>query len=421
MTSTAWLSKRARALEPSVILRIAADVQRRKAAGQTIANLTVGDFDGRAFPIAPELADAIARAMAAGANTYPPLEGVRALREAIVEHTEATHGFRVPLESVLVGSGARPFCFATYQCLLDPGDVVVYGAPSWSNEDYSALSGARSIVVETVAERGFLPTATELEPLLPQARLLCLNTPLNPTGTAFDEPTLCAILELVVRENHARLAVDRAPLFVMYDQVYSELTFDGVAHVHPSRVLPEADPYVITIDAISKGLAATGLRVGWAFVPEPLFAPIRDVVCHAGAWAPTPIQVATAGFLHSDAGRRHRQSVRAELQRRMHCLTRGLAALRSEGAPVDYVEPRGGLYVAVRFDWKGRRHRGTTIENDEATRRLLLETAGVAVIPFSAFFAREDSGWFRISVGAADTAELERACEGVRKVIAELE
>src|SRR5262249_12885472 len=151
--------------------------------------------------------------------------------------------------------------------------------------------------------------------------LLALNSPLNPTGAAYDAEKLGTILRLVLDENRARLRAGRPPLFVLYDQVYSEMMLDEGRHPHPALLVPEGLPWVVTVDAISKSLAATGLRVGWAFVPDSLFPRIRDLVCHAGAWAPTPVQVATARFLGSDDARQHRAAVRKEVARRMDALT----------------------------------------------------------------------------------------------------
>jgi len=388
--------------------------------GEPLRILRLGTLNGGGFPTPAGLADGIAAAIAAGATTYPPMEGLLELREAIIAHTERTHGLRVPIENVLVASGARPFIFGTYQCVLDPGDVVVCGSPAFQTEEYSAMAEARSVAVDCPPERGFMPSVTELAPFLREARLLSLNSPLNPTGTVLDAATLGPILALVVEENRARLRDGRPPLFVPYDQVYSEPVYDGITHLHPAVGQPEAAPWIVTVDAITKNLAATGLRVGWGFVPPALVDSMRDIVSQTGAWAPTPIQLATARFLVSGGAARHREAVRAELQRRMRTLVSGLDEIRAASSLVDYVAPQAGLFVAVRFPWIGRRYRGVGIENEEEIRRLLLDRADVAFVPFSAFSRTKGDGWFRASVGAVDAGQLEAACHRIRAIVDEL-
>lgn len=407
-------------MHPSRILAIAADVRQRQRAGRPIANFTVGDFDTRAFPLAPAFRAAIDAAFAAGATSYPPLAGHEALREAIVAHEEAAHGVRLPLESVLVASGARPFLYGTFQCVLDPGDVVVYAAPSWSNEEFAALAGARSVLVQSKAENAFQPTLDDLRPYLGEARLVCLNTPLNPSGTAMREDNVRAIFEAVVRENEERQARGARPLFVIFDQVYGELMFGGARHAHPLKVVPAARPWTVIVDAISKSLAATGLRVGWGFVPPVLFSALRDVVCHSGAWAPTPIQVALASFLPSKEAAEYRATIRAELARRITALLGHVERMRAAGYAIESITPDGGIYVTLRLPIVGRSFRGQRIESDEAARVLLLEHADVALVPFDAFCAADSSGWYRASVGAVDVPTIDRACASIEAVLREL-
>jgi len=160
------LSERVRGLIGSEILKIAGDIRELKAAGHTICNLTVGDFDTRQFPIPRVLAEGIARAYDSGETNYPPSDGVLDLRRSIVEFVEREWGARYPIESVLVASGARPILYAAYRCVLNPGDRVIYPVPSWNNNHYCHLVGARGVPVATRPENGFLPTADELAPHL---------------------------------------------------------------------------------------------------------------------------------------------------------------------------------------------------------------------------------------------------------------
>ncbi|MGH7633750.1 MAG: pyridoxal phosphate-dependent aminotransferase, partial [Gemmatimonadaceae bacterium] len=228
--------------------------------------MTVGDFSPREFPAPAELVAGIQEALRAGETNYPPSSGLPELRTAIASFYGGRLGLELTAENVVVASGARPAIYATYRTVLDPGDVVVYAAPSWNNADYCQIVGATPRPVVCPASDSFLPTRAALEGPVRGARLLVLNSPLNPSGTAFDADTLRDICELVVAEN-ARRGPSERPLFLLYDQVYWMLTLGDTRHVHPSIVCPDVEPYVITIDAISKAFAATGVRVGWLTAP----------------------------------------------------------------------------------------------------------------------------------------------------------
>ncbi len=128
-------------------------------------------------------------------------------------------------------------------------------------------------------------------------RKLCLNSPLNPTGTAFTREDLLGICEAVLEENEGRARRGERPLFLLYDQIYWMLCFGGVKHVTPPELIPEMARYTVFVDGISKGFAATGLRVGWAVGPVDVISRMSDELGHVGAWAPRAEQVATVGLL----------------------------------------------------------------------------------------------------------------------------
>lgn len=403
----AGLSALARSLKGSEILRIAADVRALIASGQPVCNLTVGDFDPRQFPIPGPLREGIQRALSTGETNYPPSDGLPALRAAVQEYVERDHAVRYPVEGIMITSGGRPAIYAAYRCLLDPGDAVVYGVPSWNNDYYAIMCGAREVPVRGRPVTGFLPTAEDLAPHLGGATLLSLCSPNNPTGTVLDAEILRDILEAVVQENVRRGARGRRPLFVLYDLMYGSLVFGGAVNAHPLALVPDAAPWVVTLDGISKAFAATGLRVGWATAAPAIIARMRDLLGHVGAWAPRPEQVATAAWLRDPAGiAAFRAEMDAALESRLAALFDGWNRLKSEGYPVDVVRPQGAMYVSLRLDLIGRTVNGTRIDTDDQLRRLLLERAGIAVVPFQAFGLAEQSGWSRLSCGAVSLEDI---------------
>ncbi|HEX9894816.1 MAG TPA: aminotransferase class I/II-fold pyridoxal phosphate-dependent enzyme, partial [Gemmatimonadales bacterium] len=379
------LSELVRGMTGSEVLRIAAEVRRLISSGRSVCNLTVGDFDPKHFPIPPELLAATHQALAAGETNYPPSDGILPLREAVVEWTADTNGVRYPIESVLIAAGVRPVLYAAFRVVVDPGDVVVYGVPSWNVNHYVWLTGGRAAVIAAERERGFHPTLEEIAPHLDQAAMVCLCSPANPTGTMMDPAELARITEAVVEENLRRQSQGRKALFLLWDQVYGSLVF-GAQHAHPVALVPASAPWVIALDGISKAFAATGLRVGWAFAAPAVAARMRDFLGHVGAWAPRPEQVATSRFLRdATAIRSFRERMDAGILARLNALHQGFTALRQAGYPVDCVRPQGAIYLALGLDLVGKTFGGRVVATNDDIRKLLLEEAGLAVVPFQAF------------------------------------
>ena len=413
------LSGMAKGLVGSEILRIAAEIRTAVTAGQKIANFTVGDFLPREFPIPDRLRDGTLRALAAGETNYPPSDGVLRLREAVREFWRDRLQIEVPLQSVVIAGGSRPVIYATYRALIEPGDTVVYPVPSWNNNHYCHLVGAKGIALETDPEHGFLPTASSLRPLLKSARLIALNTPLNPAGTVLSPSEVVRICEAIVEENRRRDRSGGKPLYLLYDQVYWMLTFGSARHEIPVRAVPEVARYTVFVDGISKSFAATGVRVGWCIGPHAVIGAIRDILGHVGAWAPRAEQVATAELLRDQPAMDAyvRQHV-GRLQERLDRLHEGFSRMAQAGLPVRDIPPQGAIYLSVKFDLIGKRGFRT---NDEV-RRYLLDEAGFAVVPFQAFGLSGENGWFRLSVGAVSVREIDEALPRVeaalRKAIA---
>ena len=391
----------------SLILKVATDVRARAASGHRICDFTIGDFDSRQFPIPATLRDGIVTALRAGETNYPAGPGMPALREAIRVYARERLGVDYPLESVLVTSGARPVLYSAYRTLVDPGDRVVFPVPSWQNSYYCHLVGAREVPVACGAAADFLPTRASLERELRGARLLVLNSPVNPTGTMFEASALGAICDLVLEEN-ARRAGDERPLYLLYDQVYWMLTFAAVPHVTPVALRPAMAPYTVSVDAISKSFAATGLRVGWALGPPDVIRYMGDLVVHMGASAPRAEQIATAELLRSgEAIAEYHGTLQRGLKQRLDALYAGLRAMREAGLPVDATVPAGAIYLSARFARVGLEPPGRArLETNDDILAYLLDEAGFAAVPFQAFDVPEESGWFRLSVGAVSLADI---------------
>jgi aspartate aminotransferase len=402
----------------SEILRIAGEIRAMTEAGQRVCNLTVGDFSPAEFRIPKFLESEIAEALRLGETNYPPSNGLAPLRESVRRFYERGLGLQYPASSVLITSGSRPGIYGTFRTIVDRGDRVVFPVPSWTNNHYTYLTGAVAVPVATTRDTAFLPTRALLAPVIRGARLLSLNSPLNPTGTAFTAETLGGICDLVLEENARRRAGER-PLFVMYDQVYWMLTFGDTRHVDPVSLRPEMAPYTIYVDGVSKAFAATGVRVGWVVGPQDIIDSMNNFLGHVGTWAPRPEQVATAKLLDApNEVSAYGQQITAGVRQRLDALYDGIIAMRADGLPVDATAPMGAIYLSARFALNGKRTAdGETLRTNDEVRRYLLKAAGFAVVPFQAFGVKEDTGWFRLSVGAVSMADIERVLPVLREAV----
>ncbi len=411
----------AQTLKGSEIIKIGAEINELKKKGEKIANLTIGDFDPSIFPIPNGLKHGIIDAYHANHTNYPPADGVHILRENVSTFLAERYQLDYGAQEILIAGGSRPLIYAAYLALVDPGDKVVYPAPSWNNNHYCHLSGANGVAVMAQPENLFMPTAEELKPHLAGASLLALCSPLNPTGTMFGQEELEKICDLVIEENKKRKAGEK-PLYILYDQIYSLLTFNNKKHVDPVSLRPELKDYVLYIDGISKCFAATGVRVGWAFGPEHIIAKMRSILGHVGAWSPKAEQIATAKFLKDKIEvDTYLNAFKGQLQQSLETLYKGIKNLKAAGLAVDAIDPMGAIYLTVKIDYAGRTTPdGTILQTSADINFYLIKEAGMAMVPFSAFGTGSDVNWFRASVGGCTIKDIEEMLPRLKAALEKL-
>src|SRR3954454_15963716 len=174
------LSQLALGLTGSEILKISGEIRTLSEAGHDICNLTVGDFSPKEFRIPKVLEELIAEAFAKGETNYPPSDGTKELRQAVIRYYDDVLGLKYPIESTLIAGGSRPIIYAAYAAVVDPGDKIVYPTPSWNNNHYTYLTGGVPVELVVGAETNFMPTAEMIRPHVRDARLIAVCTPLNP-------------------------------------------------------------------------------------------------------------------------------------------------------------------------------------------------------------------------------------------------
>ncbi|MCU0389307.1 MAG: aminotransferase class I/II-fold pyridoxal phosphate-dependent enzyme, partial [Chitinophagaceae bacterium] len=392
MSSIPLYSELSETLIGSEIVKLGNMIRNRKAAGETIYNFTIGDFDPSVFPIPKALEDEIISAYKQHLTSYPLADGELDLRQSVSAFLKHYEGLEYGTNEIQIASGGRPLIYAIFRALVNPGDKVIYATPSWNNNHYAHFTKAEHVVVEATLENAFMPTSAQIAPHLKGAALLCLCTPQNPTGTTLPKEELEKICRLVLEENASRSDGEKK-LYILFDQMYWTLCYGETKHYNPVSLVPEVRPFTVFVDGISKAFAATGVRVGWSMGPESLIAKLRAILSHVGAWAPMPEQKATAKFLlnHSEIDD-YLFEFKQKIEFRLNALYDGLMKLKANGHRVDAVAPQAAIYLTIQFDLAGKsKPNGTILTKQEDVTQYLLEAAGLAIVPFSAFGAGKDS------------------------------
>jgi len=410
------LSQKAERFTESVIREMT-----RLARLHGAVNLAQGMPD---FPAPAEIKEAACRAIMEDVNQYAITWGAPRLRAAIAAKTGARWKREIdPEREITVTCGSTEAMIASLLAVVDPGDEVVIFEPFYENYGPdTVLSGAvPRFVPLRPPDWSFDPGELE-RAFNSRTRAVILNTPNNPTGTAIDAAALESLSRGIVAENVRRKAAGRAPVYLMFDQVYWMLTAPGTRHVNPVSLVPEMAAYTIFVDGISKAFAATGLRVGWAVGPTDVIERMAAILTHIGAWAPRAEQVATAQLLNdTPAVDTFLAHMNREVFERLDILANGVRRLAAAGHPVEAVAPAGAIYLSVRVGIAGRTTSdGKLLATDEDIRGFLLKHAGLAVVPFQAFGVKKDSGWFRASIGAVSKRELEQGLLRLEKALASL-
>ena len=418
---TMRVSNMAENLIGSEIIKLGGEIRDRILQGEHIYNFTIGDFNPKIFPIPAELKADILEAYENDLTNYPVANGAVELRKAVVKLLKEKQGLEYDPEEILVAGGARPIIYAIFQAIVDPGDKVLFPVPSWNNNHYTHLSHANQVFVETLPEENFMPNADVLREHVKGASLLALCSPLNPTGTVFSKEQLESICDLVLEENASR-GENEKPLYVMYDQIYSLLTFGDTQHFDPVSLRPEMRKYTVYVDGISKSLAATGVRVGWGFGPAFIIDKMKSILGHVGAWAPRPEQMASGKYLDNIAQvDAYLSWIKEELQTRLNGFYQGITRLKDAGYPVQAIPPAAAIYLTVQFNLIGKRMtNGDVLQTTGDVTAYLLNEAKVALVPFRAFGASDDSTWYRLSVGTASTSDVEASILAIESAMAKL-
>lgn len=401
------LSHLAGTLVGSEIVKLGNLISERIRNGEKIYNFTIGDFDPQVFPIPPELENLIIESYRQRNTSYPAAEGVLDLRKSVSSFIREWEGIDYAPGEIQIASGGRPLIYTIFKAIVDKGDKVIYGVPSWNNNHYVHMTDGEHCVIECTVENDFMPTPADIRKHSKDATLICICTPQNPTGTTLSKKALAEICDLVLEENKLRGDTGKK-LYLMFDQMYWTLTYGSTEHYNPVSLRPEMKAYTIFVDGISKVFAATGVRVGWALGPETIIAKMKAILSHLGAWAPMAEQKAVAKYLlQKEAIAKYLTHFKAEIEERLRSIHAGLIALKEKGYGVDSVTPQAAIYLTIKIDLTGKTTaNGTVLATQADVTSYILSEAKLAVVPFSAFGAGSKSPWYRLSVGTSKKEEI---------------
>ncbi|MEJ6475201.1 pyridoxal phosphate-dependent aminotransferase [Pseudoalteromonas piscicida] len=408
------LSTLATTLDYSDIIHLEFYVQEQLAKGKEICDLIIGDFDTQQFPMPDYLTAQIQQAYEDRHNDYPPLEGVLSLRDEVAKQTKKRFNVSYnPDTELLISGGARPLLYSAMLATVSPTDSVIYPVPSWNNMFYTTMCGGKHVPIETSEVNQFLPTAQQIEPHITDARLITLCSPQNPNGSMFAKHQLIEICDMVVAENKRRSKIGGQPLYMIFDQVYWMLTMQEIEHYHPASLCSDIKPYLIVVDAGTKAFAATGIRVGWASGPPEVIAKMQVIQEHIGAMAPTAEQLATAVLFQNEAYlQNYLTDFKKKILASMAVLHQGVQNMKGAGMAIDSFMPDAGIYMTLKIDAINRKTPdGKILENADQVSRYLIDSAGLALVPFASFGCRsqESQLWYRAAVCTISPSEIEAA------------
>ncbi len=377
------LSKLASQIGDSPTLKINAKARALKAAGEPVIHLGGGE---PTYPAPESAVDAIIQKAQTRKIKYTPSSGTPELKAAVLGYTQQHYGRKYELNQVIVSAGAKQALFNFLLAAVDPGDEVIFPAPYWvSYPEMVRMAGGKPVIVHGT-QGGLGVSANDiLNAVTPRTKVILINSPCNPSGQIYSEEFIRTVVEFAEQKN----------IFLVMDDIYHQLVFDGKKTPNPCAYAKEAKNLVI-INGVSKLYGLTGLRIGWAVCANnELIGAMGRIQAQSTSCNGDLSEVGAAAALKGD------QSVVADLCR---VLQQNRDVLLAEAVKIPHVrveKPAGTFYSFMDFSHYNA--------DSNALAQYLLEKALVAVVPGVSFGAE---GYLRISY-CADQASI---IEGMRRI-----
>jgi aspartate aminotransferase len=395
-SAPAPLSTWARNISPSPTLAVDAKAKALAAAGEDVCGFAAGEPD---FDTPEHIKEACIAALKSGKTKYAPTPGIEPLRQALADKYLADYGLKVAPSQVIVSPGGKFSCYLAILATCSPGDEVIIPAPYWvSYPEMAKLAGAKPVFVLADDTTGFRLTPAQLEAAItPRTRLLVLNSPSNPTGAVYTRAELEAIVAVALKHN----------LYLLSDEIYEHLTYDGAKHHSPATFSKEAEARTIIVSGFAKTYAMTGWRLGTTVAPAPIAKAIAELQSQMTSNATTFAQWGALAAL------KEREKTQAALAQMLVAFDRRRKFLHAELNKIPGVKcllAEGAFYLFPNISSFGL--------TSEAFCTQLLDQKKVAAVHGSAFGAE---GYLRLSYATSDeiiakgVGRLAEFCASLRK------
>ncbi len=359
------LSNRARSLRPSPTLAINAKAKSMQAQGIHVISFGAGEPD---FDTPQNIKQAAKKAIDDGFTKYTPVGGTDDLKDAIIKKFQRDSGLTYKRSEIMVSCGGKHSFYNLAQAIFDKGDEVVVPAPYWvSYPPMVALADATPVIVETKEKDEFKITPDELKKAVtPKTKALIINSPSNPTGSAYTKKELEKIAEMAISKN----------FFVISDEIYEKIVYDGFQFTSIASLSEEMKKKTIIVHGVAKTYAMTGWRIGYTAGSEEIISAMNNIQSQSTS---NPTSIAQKASVEALIGPQNEveKMVSAFAQRRDYIVDR-----LNKIPGVSCYKPVGAFYVFPNFSsYYGKAYQGKKIENSTMLADYFLDVAKVAVVP----------------------------------------
>ena len=389
------VANRAASIKPSPTLAVTAKAAELRAAGRDIIALSAGEPD---FDTPEHIKQAAVKAIHDGKTKYTAAGGLPELKQAVVDKFQRENALSYKPEQVLVSCGAKHSIYNLMQALLNPGEEVIIPAPYWvSYPDMAKLTGAEPVVIKTGLENRFKITRKQLHgAITDKSRLLIINSPSNPTGVSYSETELAEI---------AALLTEHPEIIILTDDIYEHILWGQSGFKNIVNVCPELYDRTVVVNGVSKAYSMTGWRIGYLGGPLPLVKAAQKIQSQSTSNASSISQYAAIAALTGD--QTYINESMAIFKQRHDFVHAGLNSIDG----VECTASDGTFYSFPNM--QGVIDKLDGINNDIELGEYLLEKAEVALVPGSAFGAKD---YMRLSY-ATSMENLETAIERLKDAL----
>jgi len=363
------LATRVTKIKPSPTLAVTMRARALQAQGKDIIGFGAGEPD---FDTPENIKQAAIKAIREGFTKYTPVGGIDELKDAIITKLKRDNGLTYRRSQVVASCGAKHTLYNIAQALFEKGDEVIIPSPYWvSYPDIVLLAGAKPVIVDTTASTGFKLTPEKLEKAIrKKTRAVIINSPSNPTGATYSLKELEGLAEVILSKG----------ILVISDDIYERILYDGLQFHNMANVSEAMKDRCIVVNGVSKAYAMTGWRIGYAAGPEIIISAVTEMQSQSTSNATSISQKASVEALAGD--QKTVSVMAAEFEKRRNYIVGRLNEIKG----MSCMKPPGAFYVFPRVSrLYGTGYGGRKIAHSVDLSEFLLEEAGVAVVPGSAF------------------------------------